>query len=237
MNDVKNKNKTIQSKYNHNIMEDPIVLEELRTSGYVILRGFQDFSQAHLQNLETLLDEHEGQVLFNARTQRRGKRWQVTLPHNSDIFQLLVPKLLALFPENIITEGSVLVAEPGCHEQIPHMDYPSDVEGVYSAILCASVDGSTLNVWPQSHRMVFSHASDFHIQKKKLALNLGDCVVFRGDLVHSGSSYRKYNVRIHFYLDHLLVTRTKDTTHPVFGLINNVRPRGKARKLKKQKQK
>jgi hypothetical protein len=34
-----------------------------------------------------------------------------------------------------------------------------------------------------------------------LELDAGDAVIFRGDFIHSGAEYTKFNIRLHWYID------------------------------------
>jgi len=53
----------------------------------------------------------------------------------------------------------------------------------------------------------------------QLALNAGDVVVFRGDLVHAGATYEKRNVRLHVSLDVEDIAQSANSTHLMhFGM-------------------
>jgi|LakMenEpi03Aug12_release.lakeMendotaPanAssembly.Ray.scaffolds.fasta_scaffold5816299_1 hypothetical protein len=53
------------------------------------------------------------------------------------------------------------------------------------------------------------------IKKEIKKLNKGDIFIFRGDLVHAGSSYKKSNIRLHCFLDSSLVHRDSNRTWKV----------------------
>ena len=52
-------------------------------------------------------------------------------------------------------------------------------------------------------------------QRKVIRLQIGDILIFRGDLVHSGAAFTAENVRVHCYLDHDNVVRDENTTFPI----------------------
>ena len=119
--------------------------------GYLLIKEFLDLNEDCLANIENILDNSDGHILFNSKRQENGKRWQVKLPSENDIFKRGSQKLSKLFPECQISEASIVVAERGCLEQQVHTDYMPGSQGNYSAIICASSEGSSLNVWPRSH--------------------------------------------------------------------------------------
>ena len=79
------------------------------------------------------------------------------------------------------------------------------------------MDNSKLRVWPKSHKYCTMNNNFIKYQSHKIKgvdvlLDKGDILVFRGDLVHAGSSYKDDNIRIHAYLDSPVVPRDKNTT-------------------------
>ena len=117
----------------------------------------------------------------------------------------------------------VIHSRPGCQDQAAHCDYgPSedlanadDSEMPLSALV-ALMPGTKLNVWPKSIRLSTTSESDLAkvkpISCKVVELEEGDILVFRGDLVHAGSSYSEDNYRIHCFLDSDSVPRTENRT-------------------------
>jgi ectoine hydroxylase-related dioxygenase (phytanoyl-CoA dioxygenase family) len=49
-------------------------------------------------------------------------------------------------------------------------------------------------------------------EHKLLALDAGDILLFRSDLVHAGSAYTEDNLRLHAYLDSPFVKRITNRT-------------------------
>jgi len=74
-------------------------------------------------------------------------------------------------------------------------------------VLVALQDSTTLEVWPESHRLISSMVKSEKLGKDdcfsqtRLSLSRGDVLLFRGDLVHAGSAYDDNNVRLHCYMD------------------------------------
>ena len=85
------------------------------------------------------------------------------------------------------------------------------------------MDNTPFDVWPGSIR--FNHECPY--AHSQLLLNKGDAIVFRGDLVHAGAAFDRFNARVHVYLDHSSVARNPNETFLVrqngFDLIQ---PRG-----------
>lgn len=48
--------------------------------------------------------------------------------------------------------------------------------------------------------------------EKRVNLDVGDVMLFRGDLIHSGSAYAKENIRLHAYLHISGIKRPRNTT-------------------------
>ena len=77
----------------------------------------------------------------------------------------------------------------------------------YGALLSIQNDTHFV-VWPGSHLRVRSKQQEvISVPGLELSLGKGDMVLFRGDLVHAGASYKGSNIRLHAYLDHPAVTR------------------------------
>jgi hypothetical protein len=91
---------------------------------------------------------------------------------------------------------------PGGQEQEPHQDYsPEDLartaatnpDSIPASAIISLMDGTSLKVFPGCYDR--ANRSGELIQLKP-----GDCIIFRGDLVHCGVAYSVENTRMHCYL-------------------------------------
>lgn len=76
----------------------------------------------------------------------------------------------------------------------------------------AVMDGSTFEVWPRSMHVRSGKASGRPIKRETLHLNVGDMLVFRGNLTHMGSAHDEHNFRLHVYLDSPVIQRNPNRT-------------------------
>ena len=82
-------------------------------------------------------------------------------------------------------------------------------------LLCVMPE-TYFDVWPRAfgkHIRPFKrvkHREQF--QHKRICLQPGELIVFRGDLVHAGAPFANFNVRVHIFLDHPHIPRRKDST-------------------------
>lgn len=51
-------------------------------------------------------------------------------------------------------------------------------------------------------------------QRIIIGLNAGDIIIARGDFIHAGHKYKKFNVRLHWCMDYEENGRLEDSTHP-----------------------
>ena len=119
----------------------------------------------------------------------------------------------------VVQDASVLISHKGGEPQVPHIDAPEALgqrrlymrngptarDVVPLSILMALQPGTTLWVWPGSHR-------DMHNTSEKaydnvlhhgvrVELPATGFVVFRQDLVHAGDGFTDDNTRCHLFLD------------------------------------
>jgi hypothetical protein len=87
---------------------------------------------------------------------------------------------------------SLLKSLAGCKKQHDHMDYmefaskvgTQSGEGMPYVGLIALEDNTTL-----------------YVDKEKVDIPKGSCLLMRGSVIHAGSDYVKSNMRFHFYMD------------------------------------
>ena len=176
--------------------------------GYTIHRNFIDVSDIIDYAKER---SQKAEPIFNGKCKLRR---QITLPLTKWV-KTLKEKLQ--FGEYIVKNFVILHSLAGCQEQEAHCDYiptPKLLETTDKTIpllfFLALEDDTTLEVWPESHKVVRGDLKV--IYKQQIKLNKGDAVFFRADLVHAGSAYSKPNTRIHCYLDHPSVQRDPNKT-------------------------
>jgi ectoine hydroxylase-related dioxygenase (phytanoyl-CoA dioxygenase family) len=138
-------------------------------------------------------------------------------------------KLRALAPGALIPKDMVfLVSESGCTDQPAHSDWTEEAlhrvvdDGIFGGFpmgsLVALEPETFFNVWQSNQDTSICSCRDelFDVdtqyQRVRLELNQGDLLLFRADVVHSGASYDKRNIRMHAFLDRSTVKRRKATT-------------------------
>lgn len=204
---------------------------ELHTQGYTVLKhAFNvDPRSNYFKELEKFADESAG-IIFNTPGKNDKRRSQVELTGSKAKVKMSKPtqrftehiwsKLQKMFPEHTPNDMVVLRSDDGCKPQKPHQDYRSkDLwpankplianNQIPLGVIVALMDDTYLDVWPASIGDVSKIKG---IKPKRLKFNRGDMVIFRGDLVHGGSSYDNYNIRIHTYMDHPRVKRKANST-------------------------
>lgn len=98
----------------------------------------------------------------------------------------------------------ILKSLEGGEEQAPHHDYPqfeiSNARLHWKTTIQAGMIVAFMN---NTNFIVYEgcFGGEVSISKKReLTLNQGDCIIFRGDLVHAGAAFTKLNYRMHVYL-------------------------------------
>lgn len=117
-------------------------------------------------------------------------------------------KLCELIPRRNANDIVILQSLPGCAAQQPHRDYDPYLheqvndDGVLGGFplgcLVALEDGTRFDAWPAT---ILPYSSNGLVKRTTLVLNKGDILVFRGDLIHAGSSFGVKNTRVHAFLD------------------------------------
>ena len=200
----------------------------LHLDGYEIIEG-PKITEQLLNDIKKVGDK--GAVIFNHNKKNKKndkKRIQqfIKKTDSKTILQYqkkLHKQLKKEYPNLEPTDTVVLKSLPGCQRQLPHCDYEQDLQFATAPdsdvpLGCLSVleKDTTLDVWIKSHRLAYL-PNDLTekvnpIKRQKIKLEPGTLLVFRGDLVHAGSSYENTNYRLHTYLDSDLVPRNKNRT-------------------------
>jgi len=156
------------------------------------------------------------------------------------IIKQIQDKIKQLFPNHTPNDMVVLRSDKNCKIQPAHADYkfkdlkktgqfPKDHE-MPLGVIVPLMEGSYIDVWPEAIGGL-KHIKNKKIKPIRARMNPGDMLIFRGDTVHAGSSYRKYNIRIHTYADHPSVERDPNSTQPV-DTFECIVPRRKSREDK-----
>lgn len=97
----------------------------------------------------------------------------------------------------------VIKSLPGGGEQEPHEDFPSFETGRARAKFNSIQAGLMIGLMPNTKLIVYKGCfEETDVTKKKLVeFGIGDCIIFRGDLVHSGANFDSINYRIHCTLN------------------------------------
>ena len=106
---------------------------------------------------------------------------------------------------------SIISSSIGDIQQSFHTDFQTkNAELSYSCILALEDDTKLIGLEFNEETKTYTEV--------RIHLNAGDLVIFRGDFVHAGGSYNKPNLRLHWYLDHVVMSRIHN--HPNF--FNNL---------------
>jgi len=142
----------------------------------------------------------KGSLIFNPNK----KRIQKVVQRDSTMKKICAfLESKGLLKNRKIGTTAILHSKAGCTRQQWHTDYDPD--------MCKDVMTKPMGVL-----FALQNNTYFNVRKqKKIELKKGQVLIFDGDLVHAGSAYDKDNTRIHFYLDSVEVSRTRNKTYLV----------------------
>ena len=199
---------------------------QLHTDGFEIISG--PGSSYIINEIKEIGDN--GYVIFNNKSGGGDDKRSQTFLNGGTISAdmgmwtwAVRSRLTQKYPNLTPMDAVVLKSVKGCRKQLPHCDYEQDLtfattqdRDIPLGCLICVMEGTTLDVWPKSHRLPCLHSditdSVEPISRTTIKLNVGEMLVFRGDLVHAGSSYQKDNYRVHVFLDSDKVFRNKNRT-------------------------
>lgn len=92
---------------------------------------------------------------------------------------------------HVIGGHALIRSFKGCGKQASHTDY----------FTMGSKGAVKKETMPYSCVVAVEDGSYFYVKDEKISLPAGSAIVFRGDVVHSGSEYAKDNIRYHVYMD------------------------------------
>jgi hypothetical protein len=120
-------------------------------------------------------------------------------------------KMISMFgmgwaPKNWV----VLYSKAGGQEQAPHQDFPKrevtharagvGFKGIKAVRIKPTIQaGIIIALMPNTKLIVYDGCfNDADVCKKRnLVLEAGECIIFRGDLVHAGAAFSEDNYRVH----------------------------------------
>jgi hypothetical protein len=206
-----------------------IATDQLDPDGFLVIPGLLNPTGVVLDELHDIIVKR-GRSIFNDLSRSPGsKRLQTPSLNTQRISSELDTFITSMkttansrYPYLRFCDPVGLLSKPGCGEQPVHADYDvNDLRNLTHhqcprGMLAALEDGTELVVYPGSHWLWGAQTdekkSDITTRRRVLHLNTGDVVFFRGDLLHSGSSYSQTNLRMHAYLDSDMVPRIPDRT-------------------------
>lgn len=213
---------------------------QLHTDGYTVVRGVLPVDAEQHAAMVRYARDH-GRAIFNHRDDRQRtdgghgrndlRRRQCTVSGRrapKPLLSVLKAAESAMAERGwshgrTLSPWALLRSLPGCQRQAAHADYVPSAQLVAAAdddmplaVLVALQNGTTLDVWPRSIRLIGADAQQVRehacIRRRTVQLDAGDVLAFRGDLVHAGSAYDTENVRLHVYLDTTSVPRQPNRT-------------------------
>ena len=122
-------------------------------------------------------------------------------------------KLIHTFSYLKLGKATYLSSLEHGHDQLPHIDVsdPNDTLRGYVqkgmvplSVMVTFREPAVLNIWRGSHTLVWSQASTSSSSKvygERVIIPPCSAMVFRQDLVHSGTAYSSPNLRVHMYLN------------------------------------
>jgi hypothetical protein len=183
-------------------------------NGYHVYKNWFEVNDNIISLLRKQIDSKRGGPIFNGEKNDK-KRLQSNLSCNNKtisnfitnlentIYNLLPPDSPLCFSNWVILKSLA-----GCDAQKPHTDYDPNLinkccynENYIPLLVLASPMPETyLDIW------------DFDGNHQKISLDVGDIIIFRANIIHSGSSYVNENIRIHTYLDSPIINRISNRT-------------------------
>ena len=213
--------------YNRTATDGYIEHDTLHTLGYTVLRG-KPAPQACVA--EAMRGLSQGTNVF----QSVGKGYRIQHELKASLHPSL--SVVAADVEALIGKQhivwSLLHSRAGCPAQPAHADYAPDLlQGVPDHLiplgcLVSIMKGTRLTVWPGAF---VGRPLRSCVYPETVELEVGDILLFRGDLVHAGSSYPDPNSRLHGFVDTVAVLheparRFQVTVHAESAFVDRIRP-------------
>jgi hypothetical protein len=209
-------------KRSHSQLTNPII-NDLHANGYVKITNGINIPSNIFAEIKNQVDKR-GRSIFNhheTQSQNDHKRLQCNIWTKTKRMKNFIDGLNAYLTQNInptlsISKWVILHSKPRCQDQASHCDYiePEKMSEIADhfiplAVLVSLMAETQIHVWPKSHLITEEMEP---IERQIIIMNEGDIFVFRGDVVHAGSSYEENNYRLHAYMDSELVPRLPNRT-------------------------
>jgi hypothetical protein len=179
----------------------------LTTCGYVFLPSL--FEVDKYEDSVYFTRARYAKAIFNNKGQNDRLRLQVKIEPPSEHVELYRHVMETISPKLFMGQSSVIKSKPGCSQQFWHTDYPPKIVAVlppedrpYSLMVALSPYGADLPI------------IDAEGEQRVLHIDRGDGLLFAGDLVHAGASYKETNLRFHVYFDTPSFERPRDIVWP-----------------------
>lgn len=181
----------------------------LHTHGYVQF-------PSHLNTAELLREYTESQsvsyTIFNYQQGKLDdeKRKQCNLDCRYKWVKSMMKAIqTAILPHTTlkVTRPCIITSDARCQQQHWHTDYDPKECGLPDdsaplGLILAFESGTTLDIQPKESKTPI-----------RLAIPVGDILLFRGDLIHAGSPYKKRNSRLHMYVEDAAFRRALNRTY------------------------
>ena len=122
-------------------------------------------------------------------------------------------KLIRTFRYLKLGKATYLSSLEHGHDQLPHIDVsdPNEILRAYVSrgmiplsVMITFREPAVLNIWRGSHDLVWNQANSVDVSEmfgERVIIPPCSAMVFRQDLVHSGTAYHSPNLRVHMFLD------------------------------------
>ena len=193
------------------------ILKLFWEKGYAVIKNF--VPSAITDNIFAKVESLTYKDIFQKVFGNKGKteydefRAQAHFPNTPALKSAPFKKMVKFVQDNLINNIPEMLWVPknwvvlrslaGGEEQEAHCDFPSFETSMCVAIHDNSVQGGFIaGLMDNSSLIVYESCFGAFAQSKRKVIKFGkgDCVIFRGDLVHAGAAYDKINYRIHAVL-------------------------------------
>ena len=183
--------------------------------GYVVItKGIHPASAARLA--KKLRGDKGWKSIFLSGGAMDPNRLQCVAPKDihQELDQCFRKYWKAFFPNSEARDWVGLRSKAGGVKQSPHTDFTFPLR--YPHLDHANMPaGIIIALEPGTHLLVYGWNKLYPSEQEEevVYLNIGDAIIFRGDLIHAGGAYTTDNVRVHAYLDVVGVKRKHNQTN------------------------
>ena len=206
-------------------LPDPLLPEnkqQLEVDGFTIIDyvrdGKNDISFAKRQAIINAIFDNGSFIVNNSANGSPGDYSRLMMgvePRDvqGKLAMKVAKKLIKTFPHLRLGKATYLTSREHGHDQLPHID-TSNPNGTLRAyvqkqmvplsVIITYKDPAVLNIWKGSHNVVWADSDNVPKGKcfgERVMIPPFSALVFRQDLVHSGTAYESPNLRLHFFLD------------------------------------